>query len=62
MLARTVLTIAAGLLLAADDSPQVAWTKADLGKVPTGWKSLSTGEKAATKWDLQADDEKKTSP
>jgi len=56
---RLLLVTAAVLGLAADAPTPKGWDKADLGKVPTGWKSLSTGEKAATKWVLKADDKAK---
>ena len=52
------LLVAAGIALAADAAAPNAWDKADVGKVPTGWKSLSTGEKAETKWVLKADKDK----
>ena len=52
---RLVLVVAAGICLAADSPTPKAWDKADIGKVPTGWKSLSTGDKAATKWVLRAE-------
>ena len=52
---RFLLVAVAGLCLAADAPTPKAWDKADLGKVPTGWKSHSTGEKGATKWELKAD-------
>ena len=50
-----LLLVAAGIGLVTDAPAPKAWDKADLGKVPTGWKSLSTGEKGATKWELKAD-------
>ncbi len=50
-----LLLMAAGIGLVADAPTPKTWDKADLGKVPTGWKSLSTGEKGATKWELKAD-------
>jgi hypothetical protein len=53
-----LLLVAAGIGLAADAPAPKMWDKADLGKVPTGWKSLSTGEKAETKWELKADEKK----
>ena len=53
------LLFVALIALAADAPAPKSWDKADLGKVPTGWKSLSTGEKAETKWELKADDAKK---
>ena len=56
---RLWLIAAAGIGLAADTPAPKAWDKADLGKVPTGWKSDWTGEKAATKWELKADEKKK---
>jgi Domain of Unknown Function (DUF1080) len=56
---RLLLVTAAGIGLVADAPTPKAWDKADLGKVPTGWKSLSTGEKAATKWVLKADEKAK---
>ena len=52
---RFLLVVAACIALAADLPTPKAWDKADIGKVPTGWKSLSTGDKAATKWVLRAE-------
>ena len=46
----------AALALAADAPTPKAWDKIDIGKVPTGWKSFSTGEKGATKWVLKANE------
>ena len=50
-----LLLVGVGIGLAADAPAPKTWDKADLGKVPTGWKSHSTGEKGATKWELRAD-------
>src|SRR5688500_9472612 len=49
---RLLFVAAAGIGLAADAPTPKNWGKADIGKVPTGWKSISSGDKAATKWVL----------
>ena len=52
------LSVAVGIAVAADEPKAVTFTKADLGKVPAGWKSGQTG-KGASVWKVIED---KTTP
>src|SRR3954468_1785705 len=67
---RTVLialiALAAPALLPADEKPPAVrselgavFAKADLGKLPAGWKAAQTGKGAASVWKVEAD---KTAP
>jgi hypothetical protein len=57
---RMMIPLLAGLLLAsttldAEGARTLAFTKADLGKTPDGWKVPSAGKTAAGEWKVQAD-------
>src|SRR5205823_11152138 len=61
---RTVLavllavSVAVGVAVAADEPKAVTFAKADMGKVPAGWKAAQTG-KGASVWKVVED---KTAP
>jgi hypothetical protein len=50
-----VLLGALALAPAAEKTPTFRLTKADLGKLPAGWKSAQTGAGAASVWKVEAD-------
>jgi hypothetical protein len=52
------VSAAVGVAVAADEPKAVTFTKADLGKVPAGWKVAQTG-KGASVWKVVED---KTAP
>src|SRR5262245_35515395 len=62
---RTVLALllavsaAVGAAVAADEPKAVTFTKADLGKVPAGWKAAQTGKGEGSVWKVVED---KTAP
>jgi hypothetical protein len=52
-----VLALSAVVALAADDKVRtLTFAKADLGKVPVGWKADKTGEGEGSVWKVVADD------
>jgi hypothetical protein len=59
---KAVIVMVAGLVwaaLAQAEETKGVFTKADLGKVPAGWKAAQSGKGAASVWQVEAD---KTTP
>jgi hypothetical protein len=50
------LVIAPSLLLAGDATRTFTFAKADLGKLPAGWKAEKTGKGEGSVWTVVADD------
>jgi len=51
-----MVVLFAAALAAEEKSPRLRWSKADLGKVPAGWKAEKTGEGDGSVWKVVADD------
>lgn len=55
LLATLAVVLGAGSLAAGDAARAVRFEKGDVGKLPAGWKSATTGKNGATAWSVAAD-------